>query len=302
MPKKITHEEFIEKIKVKNPNIEILGKYINSRTKIKGKCKICDHIWYPKAGEIKGCPKCDKLNRGNKLRKTHKQFVEEINKINPNIEILEEYKNNNTKIRCRCKLDGYEWSTRPRQLLSGNGCHKCWESKNRTIQAKNHKQFINEMKYINPNIIILTEYKNSYTHVKCKCNIDKYEWESTPTHLLNGRGCPKCNESEGERNICKILNKYNIEYKREYIYNDCKFYNVLPFDFYLPQYNTLIEYDGKQHFEIIDFFGGYDRFVTQIIRDTIKNIYCKDNNIKLIRIPYYEDNIEEILVKELNLK
>ena len=58
--------------------IEILGKYINSRTKIKCKCKICDHIWYPKAGEIKGCPKCDKLNRGNKLRKTHKQFVEVI--------------------------------------------------------------------------------------------------------------------------------------------------------------------------------------------------------------------------------
>lgn len=303
MPKKLTHEEFLNRIKIKNPNIEILSKYINSRTKIECKCKICGHIWYPKAGEIKGCPECDKLNRSNKLRKTHEQFIKELENINPYIEVLDKYINNNTKIECRCKKDGYIWKTRPRQLLSGNGCPKCWEIRNYTIQTKNNEQFIEEMKVVNHNVIILSEYKNSYTHVECMCKIDNHKWKATPTHLLRGRGCPKCDESKGEKNICKILDEYNIKYYKEYTYNDCKFYNVLPFDFYLPDYNTLIEYDGKQHFEIIDYFGGYDRFVTQIIRDTIKNIYCKNNNIKLIRTPYWDYNkIEEILIEKLNLK
>ena len=77
----------------------------------------------------------------------------------------------------------------------------------------------------------------------------------------------------------------------------------LPFDFYLPDYNTCIEYDGIQHFEVVDYFGGLDGFITTKIRDTIKNEYCKSKNIKLIRIPYWGfDNIENILKKELNIK
>lgn len=303
MPKRITHKEFIEKMKIKNPNIEILGEYINSRTKIKCRCKICNYIWYPISGGIKGCPECDKIKRTKILAKTHKKFIQELEKINPNIEILGEYINNNSKIRCRCKIDGYEWETRPRQLLSGNGCYKCWEAKNHKIQVKSHNEFIKEMDKINSEIIILSEYKNSYTHIKCKCKTCNHEWEVTPTHLLNKRSCPKCNESKGEKEISKVLNKYNIKYNMEYKFEDCKFYNTLPFDFYLPKHNICIEYDGKQHFEIIDYFGGFDRFVTQIIRDSIKNIYCRDNNIKLIRISYLDfNNIEEILVKELNLK
>ena len=74
----------------------------------------------------------------------------------------------------------------------------------------------------------------------------------------------------------------------------------MPFDFYLPQYNICIEYDGEFHYKMI---MGYDEFINQKIRDTIKTVYCKENNIKLIIIPYWEfNNIENILIKELNLK
>ena len=76
----------------------------------------------------------------------------------------------------------------------------------------------------------------------------------------------------------------------------------MPFDFYLPDYNLLIEFDGIQHYEIRGHFGGYDGFVDTKIRDTIKNIYCKDNNIDLLRIPYWDyKNIENILVNKLKL-
>ena len=77
----------------------------------------------------------------------------------------------------------------------------------------------------------------------------------------------------------------------------------LPFDFYIPDLNITIEYDGRQHYEIIDYFGGLDGFIDTKIRDTIKTIYCKENNIKLIRIPYWDfDKIEKILEKELKVK
>ena len=76
----------------------------------------------------------------------------------------------------------------------------------------------------------------------------------------------------------------------------------MPFDFYLPKYNILIEYDGKQHF----LYGGFGidllEFMNLKYRDNIKTKYCEDNNIKLIRIPYWEfDNVEKILELELNL-
>lgn len=117
-----------------------------------------------------------------------------------------------------------------------------------------------------------------------------------------GHRCMKCSESKGEREITRILSQYNIKSISQYKFDDCKFKQCLPFDFYLPDYNILIEYDGEQHYKIFDYFGGLDKFVDTKIRDTIKNEYCNKNNIKLIRIPYWDYNkIEDILKCELNL-
>ena len=86
----------------------------------------------------------------------------------------------------------------------------------------------------------------------------------------------------------------------QYKFDDCRSKDKLPFDFYVLSKNIAIEYDGRQHYEIIEWFGGFDSFIEGKIRDTIKTIYCKENNIKLIRIPYWDfDNIEEILDREL---
>lgn len=118
-----------------------------------------------------------------------------------------------------------------------------------------------------------------------------------------GTRCPYCHEFSGEKEISKILSKMNIKYKIQYKFEDCSYKSHLKFDFYLPDYNCCIEYDGIQHFEIVEWFGGLDSFIKTKIRDTVKNEYCKKNNIKLIRIPYWEfDNIENIIVNELNLE
>ena len=301
MRKKRTHEEFIKEISVLSPNTEILSKFNGVNKKIDCRCKACGHEWTTTAKCLlrkNGCPKCAIKYRANLKRKTHEFFIAQMILINPNIEILSEYQGDGIKVKCKCKADNHIWYATPTNLLQKSGCPKCGGQIKKT-----HEEFENELRQINNNIILLSEYKGVHEHIKCKCKICGHEWVTRPHELLDEYGCPMCNISRGELKIKLLLEEYSIIYNYQYKFEDCKFYNKLPFDFYLPQYNILIEFDGEQHFKVIDKFGGLDRFIDTKIRDTVKTIYAKDNNIQLIRIPYWDyKNIEKILVKELNLK
>lgn len=104
------------------------------------------------------------------------------------------------------------------------------------------------------------------------------------------------NKSYGEYKIKKYLDINNIDYMREYRFDNCKNINKLPFDFYLPKHNICIEFDGRQHFECVKWFGGEKGLKNRKINDNIKNMFCYNNNIKLIRISYEDINIiDEIL-------
>ena len=302
---KLTHKEFMEKFYTKNKNaenIEILGEYKGNKTKIKCKCKIDGYEWEATPNILlnnHGCPKC-----AGKMKLTYEEFVNKMREINSDIEILGEYINNKTKIKCKCKIDGHEWKATPHNLLNGSGCPKC----SGNIKNKTTEYFINELKEINSDIEILGEYKGALTKIKCKCKKDGYEWETKPSDLLNGNGCPKCNESKGEKRVAKYLDNKNIDYERQYKFDNCKSKKELPFDFYIPSLNIAIEYDGEYHYMIITrgkngtYERAFNKFVGTKVRDTIKTIYCKKNNIKLIRIHYWDfDNIENILRKELNI-
>jgi len=115
--------------------------------------------------------------------------------------------------------------------------------------------------------------------------------------------CPLHGESHGEREISIILNNKKIIYERQKKFKTCKDKKELPFDFYLPEYNLCIEYDGKQHFES-GFFGEKAFIMTQK-HDQIKNIFCEENNIEIIRIKYNDnikDNLDMIKKNNKNLK
>lgn len=99
-----------------------------------------------------------------------------------------------------------------------------------------------------------------------------------------------------ENYIEKLLLENNIIYNKQKTFDGCKYKNKLKFDFYLPRYNICIEFDGIQHFKPIRFFGGKKSFELQKIKDGIKNRYCLDNGIKLIRFNYLQDH-EEIKEK-----
>lgn len=102
--------------------------------------------------------------------------------------------------------------------------------------------------------------------------------------------------SKGENKIYRYLKKNKIEFKKEKTFEELKSNSYLRFDFYLPKHNLLIEFDGKQHFEPVEFFGGTVGFLERKMRDNLKNKYAEDNNIKLLRIHYNEFiNINKIL-------
>lgn len=135
---------------------------------------------------------CKYCNHSN-LKET---FKEEMSTINPDIEILSDYVNWNTKIKCRCKNDGYEWYGRVSVLLYGGGCKICghrkrWDSRGR----KTTNDFIEEINSINKNIKIIGKYNGSHSPIQCKCLIDNCEWESYACNILNqSAGCPECNK------------------------------------------------------------------------------------------------------------
>lgn len=125
-------------------------------------------------------------------KKTHEEFISQMNHKNPNITILDYYERDNKHILCNCKICGYEWSTTPRTLLNGSGCPKCAHKRINKSNTKTTDEFIEQMKKINSNIEIIGEYTNSNTPIKCKCKIDGYIWETKPKNLVNKHGCPRC--------------------------------------------------------------------------------------------------------------
>ena len=146
-----------------------------------------------------------------------------------------------------------------------------------------------------------------HTHKRCKVCIvcEKHgEFLQTPyNHGVLGFGCPACTASRGENKIRTFLITKSIEFTQNKTFPMCKHKKLLPFDFYLPEYNMIIEYDGKQHYEAVDHFGGEEYFKTIKMRDGIKNEYCRKENIRLIRIGYKEyDSIENILCSNLIAK
>lgn len=143
---------------------------------------------------------------------------------------------------------------------------------------------------------------------KCKCSCEKQTIVYVIGQSLksgNTKGCGCIKRSYGEEIISHYLDNVNIPYKQEYIVKDCvnpKTSNPLRFDFYLPNYNIYIEYDGEQHFLYTGRgWNTKQHYIETVYRDNIKNQYCKENGITLIRIPYTktEDEIYEILKQEI---
>lgn len=147
--------------------------------------------------------------------------------------------------------------------------------------------------------------KNDYTIISYK-NITSpmliqhecgFTFKVNPSNFLNSRGCPKCFKmiSKGEQKIINYLEKIQIPYEHQKYFHKSEI-GTKSYDFYLPEQNLLIEYQGEQHFKPHNFWGGEKKFQEQLEHDKIKRQFAQKQEIKLLEIPYTEyNNIEKIL-------
>jgi hypothetical protein len=123
------------------------------------------------------------------------------------------------------------------------------------------------------------------------CNKCGTECHVTPKNHLQGNDCWKCSDgrkpSIAEELLAEYFDDNNIQYERQKALPECKHIKTLTFDFYLEESNTCIELDGEYHTKITKR-NRFKKYVIQIKCDHIKNMYCADKDIKLLRIPYYE--------------
>lgn len=232
---------------------------------------------------------------------TTEQFIEKAKKIHNNKYDYSKTKfvNSKTKVKIICPIHG-EFEQSHDKHLAKKGCAKCGFISRCNIARSNSHDFITKAvkvhgdKYKYDNVVYIG--KEDKVIINCKKHGD---FKQTPHNHLAGNGCPHCRDSKGETVINGFLTKNNINFTPQKRFTDCRHILPLPFDFYLPDYNICIEYQGIQHFEPRSKFGGKVEFVKTQLRDSIKLSYCRTKNIPLIVITY-KDNIEVELINFFN--
>lgn len=232
-----------------------------------------------------GCPKCV----GLKL--SQNDFINFCNIKHHNTYTYSRtvFKTKKDKITITCKIHG-DFNQIAQLHMNGAGCPicaGCAKSNNQEFISKSLKIHGNKYDYSKVN------YINAKTKVKIICK-KHGEFTQTPNKHLSKQGCPKCFSSKGELMIEDILKNNNINYESQKKFTDCKFKRNLKFDFFLPDLNLCIEYDGGQHFEKYRFEKDEEYLNLRKKRDVIKDIYCKENDIVLYRITYLDDIINKI--------
>lgn len=278
MSKKKTHEEYVTKVAMINPNIEVVGVYVNAHVHIKHKCKIDGYEWEVEPNSIlrgSGCPRCS-----GKERKNTEKYKQDVLNINKNIEVMGDYINIQTKILHRCKIDGYEWYVQPSNILNGSGCPVC----------------------VGQKIGFAPEYKNSIWASDYRDLFSKYMTEEQmKSYMPNSERkldivCPDCGrvklispyaiKSYGLGCICKDGNSYpnkfvsyfleqvGIKYQNEY---SPDWANKKRYDIYIPELNCIIENHGTQHY--VGWNANQENLKQQIENDEYKKILAFDNGI-----------------------
>lgn len=306
--KKFTYKEVKHFVEVQsNSGCELVSKeYKNSREKIDIKCS-CGEIFMTTFYEFKNksrhqCKKCGYRNGAIIRTKTQDEFIKEVHElVSDEYVVIGKYTKDREKIKMKHSSCGHTWSVSPSNFLQGSRCPKCQHQSYR----KTHEEFISEVYDLHGDEYeVLDKYTAAHKQIKVRHNDCSTIFKVKASTILNKNcSCPNCRSiSRGEERIAIWLKENNITNIPEYTFDDCKYKKSLPFDFAIFNNNKslllLLEYDGEQHYT---GWRGAENSLKNIQRnDKIKNEYCKNNNIKLIRIPYWDfSNLEEVLEQKL---
>lgn len=270
-----TKEDVLQELAVKNPTVELVGIYKNTQTKTEWKCKTCGHEFSNTPSKLlvgRACPKCGKKKIGDKLRKPHGVFVDEMAIIMPTITITGKYKDCATKVECRCNVCENVFMAWPGNLRKKEGCPECGLRKLAEINRKSHEQFVAEMAVINNKIRIVGTYQGDAIKIQCQCLECKKDWEASPSNLLKGSGCPRCahNQTSFVEQAIYLALKRNLS-SGDVISRDRKTIGK-ELDIYIKSLNVAIEP------------GSYSFHRHSIEKDMEKYKLCRDNGVRLIII------------------
>lgn len=300
MSKRLTTEVFIKNsINIHGEKYDYsMVQYIDNHTKVKIICPIhgqFEQLPNDHTSKKCGCYKCG--GHGT----TTKEFISKCIKIHGKKYDYSKtiFNGVDNIIVVSCKKHG-EFNQVAYTHSNGAGCKKCRSEKMSIIQRLSKNEFIKKSNLIHNKKFDYSE--SNYTIGKEKvciiCPNHGRFMQQAQAHL-QGKGCPTCKESVGERNIRIELDNRNIRYESQKRFPDCinhESKRKLPFDFYLPEKNIAIEFNGKQHYGIKHgYFGAKPAVAIEkhnrlIQNDAIKKSYCERNNIQLIII----DDIKSI--------
>lgn len=238
------------------------------------------------------CTKCFPIKEGCR-EKTFNKFIDYLNTQDLFEPITLQELKSTTKyvqdlVELKCKKCGKINKKSINDYMRGRGCTcSC------TNTLKTTEEFKNQLP---EDIEILDKYKGAFEKSLFRHKTCGFCWQAKPHNILCGKGCPKCNRktSKGEQKIMKYLKEHNIDFIHEYPIEVEG--HKLRIDFFFPQYNFGIEYNGIQHYEPVKHFGGIEKLLKQQEMDRLKNKYY---NIKTISYEDF-DNIESILTLVFN--
>lgn len=293
---------------------ELVSNFISGNHPVKIKCNYCGEIIEAPAFYCLSASQCkcdkEKLTPELLIKKSKEIWGEDTFEY---IDCNLDWKIRSITLKCKKHNEVFTQKIDD-HLKHKNSCSECIREVNIKNNLLSNEEFIERCTILYGNHLSYekTQYngKNETVIVTCE---DHGDVEVIARSLLQGWGCPICRHekestSRGEKFLLKIFKENTINFEYQKTFPGCIYKNELRFDFYLPDYNILIEYQGQQHYRPSRFGDmsqevAEEHFRIQQIKDNIKREFCKKENIKLIEIPYYKDlnKVHKELLEELNI-
>jgi hypothetical protein len=279
------------------------GSYKDSKTPIRIHCPIHGAFDQVAATHLsgRGCRKCGTQKIARSKASNHEEFLRKARqKHGRRYRYPQRYDRATKHLEVECRKHGL-FPVTPNNHLRGNGCPRCQGEQAAERNRSSHEDFLRKARAVHgAKFKYPDRYSAAIKPLKIICP-DHGAFSQTPNKHLAGQGCPRCMESLGERKVTRLLEKRRIRFKTQHKFADCVDKRPLRFDFWLPDHNTLIEYDGPQHFAPLPHYGGDGHFSATRRRDKIKTAYARSAGLRLIRIKYNVRDIEALIVEKLAL-
>jgi very-short-patch-repair endonuclease len=263
-------------------------EYVGSEKKVDISCRLHGIFRQIPSSHLQGvgCPRC----AGN-LQMTTAAFIEKARLLHGDRYdyAVTDYITARKKVNISCRGHGI-FRQAPYSHLTGYGCPKCGRECTTKSLFSNTEKFVAAARAVHGDLYdyAVTQYVSSDKKVEISCR-EHGVFRQIPSSHLNGCGCPKCKNSQGEKEVAAELDRLRIHFERQVSFSTLRHKKPLRFDFCIPDFRALIEFDGEQHFKPIPQWGGHKGFAKIQLRDEIKRKWAAMNGYTLIRIRYDAD-------------